>query len=141
VNPLPPTSGQNQTSQIAVPRKIVFKETEPEEGSWSMPAYSEIFDYSSQGAATVLLPKAPSAAPYKPEPWIKQIPRIVTAPAPGRITGRSYSQEVVIEVGSVIPPYAQTFGYDSQADAKSGAWVPPPVKQIDIFTAQQTFPL
>jgi hypothetical protein len=78
---------------------------------------------------------------YKPEPWIKQIKLKYVPPVPGRITGRSQFDQITIEVGSVIPPYAQTFGYNSQADAQSQAWVPPPVKQIDIFTAQQTWPL
>jgi len=41
----------------------------------------------------------------------------------------------------VMPPYAQIFDYDSQADAQTQAWVPPPVKQTDIFSAQQTWPL
>jgi hypothetical protein len=36
----------------------------------------------------------------------------------------------------VIPPYALLFPQES-----GEAWVPPPVKQTDIFTAQQTWPL
>jgi hypothetical protein len=36
----------------------------------------------------------------------------------------------------VIPPYALMFPQET-----GEAWVPPPVKQIDIFSAQQTWPL
>lgn len=39
----------------------------------------------------------------------------------------------------VMPPYASL--YPPPTQGPSEAWVPPPVKQIDIFTAQQTFPL
>jgi hypothetical protein len=36
----------------------------------------------------------------------------------------------------VMPPYQTLFPQEA-----GEAWVPPPVKQIDIFTAQQTWPL
>jgi hypothetical protein len=39
----------------------------------------------------------------------------------------------------VMPPYSQIFGVTSQPAGE--AWVPPPVKQTDIFTSMQTWPL
>lgn len=39
----------------------------------------------------------------------------------------------------VMPPYASIFPPPTQGPGE--AWVPPPVSQTDIFTAQQTFPL
>lgn len=39
----------------------------------------------------------------------------------------------------VMPPYASIYPPPTQGPGE--AWVPPPVKQIDIFTAQQTWPL
>jgi hypothetical protein len=38
-----------------------------------------------------------------------------------------------------MPPYASIYPPPTQSPGE--AWAPPPVKQIDIFTAQQTFPL
>jgi hypothetical protein len=48
-----------------------------------------------------------------------------------------YAQE---EGPWVQMPYAQIFGYNSQPGPDE-TWIPPPVKQTDIFTAQQTWPL
>ena len=47
-----------------------------------------------------------------------------------------YQSQPMEEGPWVIPPYAWIFPPES-----GQAWVPPPVKQTDIFTAQQTFPL
>lgn len=39
----------------------------------------------------------------------------------------------------VMPPYAQIYPPGSQGPGE--VWLPPPVQQTDIFTAQQTWPL
>lgn len=39
----------------------------------------------------------------------------------------------------VMPPYASLYPPPTQGPGE--AWVPPPVKQTDIYTAQQTWPL
>lgn len=74
---VPPYCGQQQQSQIQVPRRIQYQSAQysPEEGPW------------------------------------------------------------------VMLPYSQVFNYNSQAEAQSPAQVPPPVKQIDIWLAMQTWPL
>lgn len=136
-----PYTGQSQQQSITQPLTIQYQSWDGEEGSWSMPPYSGIFDYSSQSGAGVPPPPPPSDAPYKPQPWITQIKLPYVPPVPGRISGRTAFDQVVIQIGSVIPPYAQTFGFNSQADAETQAWVPPPVSQTDIFLAQQTWPL
>jgi hypothetical protein len=59
---------------------------------------------------------------------------------PARIAYKSY-QYSPEEGPWVMLPYGQIFGFNSQADAQTQAWVPPPIKQTDIWSAQQTFPL
>lgn len=49
-------------------------------------------------------------------------------------------QQVWEESCWVMPPYASFYPGTAQA-GPAEVWVPPPVKQIDIFTAQQTWPL
>jgi hypothetical protein len=55
---------------------------------------------------------------------------------PARIAYKYIDREegpwVMLPYSSLYPPPTQGAGE---------AWVPPPVKQTDIFTAQQTFPL
>lgn len=133
---VPSYCGQSQQTQIKVPARIAYKYIDSEEGGWAMPPYSEIFDYSSQPPQPPPPPRVPR---YKPQPWIEQIEIPYVPPVPNRITGRGACDQFVIQVGSVIPPYAQIFGYNSQPGG--AAPTPPPVKQIDIFVAQQTWPL
>ena len=57
---------------------------------------------------------------------------------PATIAYKSYSYSP--EEGPwVMLPYASLYPPPTQGPTE--AWVPPPVKQIDIFIAQQTFPL
>jgi hypothetical protein len=59
-------------------------------------------------------------------------------PVPARIT----YQQVREEGPWVLPPYAQIYPEVAPVEeVPPAAWVPPPIKRIDIFSAQQTFPL
>jgi hypothetical protein len=57
---------------------------------------------------------------------------------PRRIVYQSY-QYSPEEGPWAMLPYASLFPPPTQGPGE--AWVPPPVKQLDIFTAQQTWPL
>lgn len=133
-----PYTGQNQQSQIVVPRRISFQYFDGEEGAWAMLAYSEIFSYSSQGDPTVLQPKPPSGAPYRPTPWIKQIPAKYSPVAPPRIIAKGHPEMMVIEATSVMPPYSGLFPDGQQGGT---AFLPPPLAKTDLWSAQQTWPL
>jgi hypothetical protein len=55
------------------------------------------------------------------------------------IMAPSRYQQVMEEGPWMMPPYAQIYPPPTQGPAE--VWVPPPIKQIDIFAAQQTWPL
>jgi hypothetical protein len=55
------------------------------------------------------------------------------------ITAASRYQQVTEEGPWVMPPYAALYPPPTQGPGE--AWVPPPLKQIDIYSAQQTWPL
>lgn len=79
-----------------------------------------------------IVPGTVVVAPYAGQ----QQSQIIHVPAP-----IAYKYIDMEEGPWVMPPYAQIFDFNSQEDAQTQAWVPPPVKQTDIFTAQQTWPL
>jgi hypothetical protein len=55
------------------------------------------------------------------------------------ITRASVYQQEMEEGPWVMPPYAALYPPPTQGPGQ--VWVPPPVKQLDIFAAQQTWPL
>lgn len=141
---VPSYTGQNQPTQIQVPAKIAYKYIDPEEGAWSMPAYSGIFDYSSQGDPIQLIPPEPSYAPPSPTPWIKPlatpppVPWIKQIPITQPPLAKAPPDQIVIQATSVMPPYQNFFPTEGEG---STALVPPPVQKTDIFSAMQTWPL
>jgi hypothetical protein len=55
MNPVAPYAGQNQSSQIVVPRTISNRE-QREESCWVMPPYANLFPNGEQGGTAFVPP-------------------------------------------------------------------------------------